>query len=84
MNFNQTNNNQGDVINHEINPYSPSKRLDLISKRNVIMAAIEIAKSGEFGWCDGDSIESELNPILTAIRVRLAACENDLKGSNNG
>lgn len=83
MNFNQTNNNQGDVINHEINPYIPSKRLDLISKRNVIMAAIEIAKSGEFGWCDWDMIESELSPILTAIKVQIAASENNLKGSNN-
>lgn len=69
MNFNQTNNNQGDAINNGSNAF---ERVNLICKRNAIMATIEIAKSGEFGVCN-DDVESELSPILTAIKVRIAA-----------
>lgn len=86
MNFNQTNNNQGNVINNgpslkevvDLTCKRSAEMVDLICKRNAIMATIEIAKSGEFGDCN-DDVESELSPILTVIKAKIAACDHEKK-----
>lgn len=91
MNFNQTNNNQGNVINNgpslkevvDLTYKRGVERATLICKRNAIMATIEIAKSGDFGDCN-DDVESELSPILTVIKAKIAACDHERNGNGAG